>query len=624
MLHSLDPFGASRYLAGTVELIGQHLRQDLVDQGGLAGTGDTRDAHQDTEGDLHIDVLEVVLPRTDDLQFAVRVDLPAGVGHTQGATTGQVGTGDGVLTLEDALRLTLIDHLATVFTGAGADVDEVVGAPDGVLIMLDHDEGVSDITEVFQGPDQLLVVTLVQADGRLIEDIEHAGQAGTDLGGQADALGLTTGQGAGRAVEGEVGQAHIEQELQARADLLEHRTRDHLLAFAQGQAVEEFEGLGDRQGGQPGNGQLAVGLGIQPHGEDLRLQACALTGRAGHLAGVTEQTVLLGFGVGLLQLAVEIPHDTLEGGSPGADASVTVLVADADLLLGAVDQGLALGGGELVVGGLGVEVQCRGQTLDELLEVLGVGAGVPRLDRLDRGGLRVGHDEIDVHLGAHTQAVAGRAGTIGGVEGERAGFELIDGQGVAVGAAHLLGETTQTVRVVLVQVDELEDHHAVGKPQGGLEGVGEALLLAGLDLEAVDHHVDVVLDLFLQRRGLAELVHLTVDTHTGVPLGREVGEEVDELTLAGAHHRGQELEFQPLLHLQDLIHHVLRGLALHGRATFRAVGGTRAGEQQAQVVIDLGDRAHRGPWVAVGGFLVDGHRGGETIDQVHIGLVHLP
>jgi hypothetical protein len=51
---------------------------------------------------------------------------------------------------------------------------------------------------------------------------------------------------------------------------------------------------------------------------------------------------------------------------------------------------------------------------------------------------------------------------------------------------------------------------------------------------------------------------------------------------------------------------------------------TRAGVQQAQIVIDLRDRAHRRPWVARGGLLVDRDRRTQALDEVDVGFVHLP
>ena len=55
----------------------------------------------------------------------------------------------------------------------------------------------------------------MQADARLIEDVEHADQAGADLPGQANALGLAAGEARGRAIEREIMQADVEQKADA-------------------------------------------------------------------------------------------------------------------------------------------------------------------------------------------------------------------------------------------------------------------------------------------------------------------------------------------------------------------------------------------------------------------------
>ncbi|MNF17903.1 hypothetical protein D3C80_2216850 [compost metagenome] len=54
--------------------------------------------------------------------------------------------------------------------------------------MLDHDHGVADVAQMLEGPQQAVVVPLVQADGRFVEDVQHAHQPGADLAGQANAL----------------------------------------------------------------------------------------------------------------------------------------------------------------------------------------------------------------------------------------------------------------------------------------------------------------------------------------------------------------------------------------------------------------------------------------------------
>ena len=70
--------------------------------------------------------------------------------------------------------------------------------------MLDDDQRVAQVAQAAQGVDELRVVGLVQADGGLVQDVEHAGQTRADLGGQTDALGLAAGEGACAAGEGQV------------------------------------------------------------------------------------------------------------------------------------------------------------------------------------------------------------------------------------------------------------------------------------------------------------------------------------------------------------------------------------------------------------------------------------
>ena len=95
-------------------------------------------------------------------------------------------------------------HLAAVLTGSGTDVDHPVGGADGVLVVLDDDQGVAEVSQPDQGLDQPAVVPLVQADARLVEHVQDPDQAGPDLGRQPDPLCLTAGQRAGGAVERQV------------------------------------------------------------------------------------------------------------------------------------------------------------------------------------------------------------------------------------------------------------------------------------------------------------------------------------------------------------------------------------------------------------------------------------
>src|SRR5205085_7160463 len=96
-----------------------------------------------------------------------------------------------------------------------------------------------------KGVEQRALVASVQADTRLVEDVEHADQAAAELAGQADALALAAGQGWGGAVEREVVQADVEHELGAVAHLLERLTRDLKLLF--GEAIVQTVDPGEQR-----------------------------------------------------------------------------------------------------------------------------------------------------------------------------------------------------------------------------------------------------------------------------------------------------------------------------------------------------------------------------------------
>ena len=139
---------------------------------------------------LHHGDLAALLLRPADLR---RRDLAAAGEVLAGERVGvgeQVGDGAGV------------HDLAAVLAGARADVDDPVGGGDGVLVVLDDDERVAEVAQPGEGLDQPVVVALVQPDARLVEHVEHADQAGADLGGEPDALGLAAGERAGRAGRG--------------------------------------------------------------------------------------------------------------------------------------------------------------------------------------------------------------------------------------------------------------------------------------------------------------------------------------------------------------------------------------------------------------------------------------
>ena len=106
---------------------------------------------------------------------------------------GEVFAGQRFRVLHDLGGRALRHDVAAMHAGAGADVEHVVGEPDRVLVMLDHDHGIAEVAQPLQRLQQPRVVALVQADRGLVQHVEHAGQPRADLRGEADALAFAAG-----------------------------------------------------------------------------------------------------------------------------------------------------------------------------------------------------------------------------------------------------------------------------------------------------------------------------------------------------------------------------------------------------------------------------------------------
>ena len=91
----------------------------------------------------------------------------------------------------------------------GTEVDHIVGALDGLGVVLDDDHGVSDVAEIFEGGEELGVVALMQPDAGLIKDVDDADEAASELGGEADALGFAAGERACRPRQRQIIQTDI-------------------------------------------------------------------------------------------------------------------------------------------------------------------------------------------------------------------------------------------------------------------------------------------------------------------------------------------------------------------------------------------------------------------------------
>ena len=99
--------------------------------------------------------------------------------------------------------------------------------------MLHHDHSISHVAQPEERLKQPPIVSLMQANRGLIQDIKHADQAGPDLRRQADPLAFSSGQGRGRPIQREVIQPHVDEESQPLADLFQYALGNEALPLVQ-------------------------------------------------------------------------------------------------------------------------------------------------------------------------------------------------------------------------------------------------------------------------------------------------------------------------------------------------------------------------------------------------------
>ena len=581
-------------IVGLVALVKLDVLVERVhDQGGLARTGHAGDAGHDAQRDGHVQVLEVV-----------GLDLAQGDGPLGGAPGGgrldeqvpaQILAGQGIR-LEEFVHRALVNDLAAEPARGRADLDDVVRLADGGLIVLDHKHGVAARLERAQGVQEALVVPGVQTDGGLVQHVGHAHQAGPELGGEPDALGLAARERGHVPAQREVFESHVDHEAELVGQLLEQRLGDERLLAGEFQILKPVQGALDGQGGELEHVQVG-----HAHGQRLGPQARALAVRAG--ARLLEPRGPVVPDPGYLLAVFQDGHHALPVG-PGV----------------AVEQ---------VVPGLGSEldqgrVQGEAVQLAELLELgpvllLAVG-GLPGDDpALVQGQPLVGRDQVGLEIFHAADAVAGGAGPLGRVEGEELRGQARHGN-LALGTGGQRGHESVPR---IVPSDHGHDHALVAPVQGQLHGVGQPLFYAVLDHQPVHYQLDGVFLVLFQVRQIVQGVKLAADAHAHEPLLAQLGKEVLVRALLVLHQGGEEHELGARLHGQDGVHDGVRGLGLDGAAALGTVEPAQPGEEHAQEVVDLGDRAHGGARVAGGGLLLQRDGRGEPLDLVYVRLVHL-
>ena len=191
-----------------------------------------------------------------------------------------------------------------------------------------------------------------------------------------------------------------------------------------------------------------------------------------------------------------------------------------------------------------------GEALQRLVVIGALRAGPGGDGALGQRRPVVGHDQGRIEEALHAQPVAGRAGAVRRVEAEQPRFDLLDGE-AADRAGEARGEHGAFAAIGVLGIDD-----AVGHAERGFEAVGQARGDAVADDQAVHDGLDLVLDLAVERRDLADFVEVAVHLDAGEAAALQFGEFLAVFALAVAHDRGEQQQARALRHRHDAVDHL--------------------------------------------------------------------
>ncbi len=195
----------------------QRFVQDIAHQRGLARAADAGDADQLPERDRNVNTLEVVRARPDDFQ-RLAVSCPPHLRDRDLFAPRQVRAGQRPGVCEDLLRRAFRDDAPAVFARGRPEVHHPVRGQDRVGVVFDDQHGVAEVAQSLERVEQAVVVARMQSNGGFVQNVEHAHQARTHLGGESDALGLPPRKCGGGAAEGQVVESHVHQKVEPLDD----------------------------------------------------------------------------------------------------------------------------------------------------------------------------------------------------------------------------------------------------------------------------------------------------------------------------------------------------------------------------------------------------------------------
>ena len=210
-------------------------------------------------------------------------------------------------------------------------------------------------------------------------------------------------------------------------------------------------------------------------------------------------------------------------------------------------------------------------------------------------------------------AEATRAPSMPGIEGKKPWIQLWKAAPASgAGAAHGKQQGRPGTRA-------RDLHAALAKFQALAQQIPDPRFGPGLDAHLPQRQFDIVFDEPVEPRPACRRRHLAVDAQLVEPAACGPARELGVVALARNDQRRQHLNVPPAQVAHDAGQDGFRALRCDADIAVRAVLGPKACEQQAEKVIDLGHRGDRALLATAARALLDGDRGRNAEDRIHVG-----
>ena len=94
----------------------------------------------------------------------------------------------------DVIHRSLGDHDTAVLPCTGAKIDEMICLAHRFFIVLDHNDCVAEIAKLAKCGEKARVVPLVKTNRWLVENVQNANEARSDLCSKSNSLSLSAGK----------------------------------------------------------------------------------------------------------------------------------------------------------------------------------------------------------------------------------------------------------------------------------------------------------------------------------------------------------------------------------------------------------------------------------------------